>query len=327
MKKYTTSLLGVRLLAIAFLLFAIASPLRAADPVTFNIPTMLSGETAMGQALKHWAAGVNSKTDGRVVLRIITDGTGGDEQDILAALDAGKMEGAILSAWALADMEQDIVAACLPYTFEGPANYMMFLQFFQDQLQERFAAKGYLLADLALGGEEYLLSKEKINSPDALSKEKFAVANSAEATYWSHFGMKTTEIRPSGFTPGFQSGKFSAFSMSPLLIKRMGLGELPRSKQGFQLMPYGVLLRQSAWDKITPADRRIISQALESLMYGACQKGFAEKTQFQLPGYKSKGPVDIAKKEWQDFFEAGKQKVIAEMLSEDMRKKLLETGW
>lgn len=301
--------------------------LKAAETVTLNIATLASGESSMVTTLNHWAAQMQSRTNGRVVIRILSDGVVGDESATLEALNGEKMDGAVLSAWSLATYNKDVLAACLPSNFETTANYFMYLQFFQDQLQESFSGKGLFLADLTLGTDSYLLSQKKLNNPEALKKEKFAVQNSLEAEYWGHFGMKTALSKPATFSADFQAGKFSACSMGPLLVKQLNMGDLPRSKQSFALIPWGVVIKSSAWEKISVADQRTLITGLESLLYGSTQKALEEHNQFLLPGFKSTSPIDLVGNDWKQFFDAGKAEVMEKMISEALRQRLAEMTW
>jgi len=87
--------------------------------LTVKIATMAPEGTTWGDSLRGFAKDVKKKTNGKVRFKIYYGGVAGDEPDVLRKIRIGQMHGGVFTGRALGDINGDVRAIELPFTFHA----------------------------------------------------------------------------------------------------------------------------------------------------------------------------------------------------------------
>lgn len=95
--------------------FFISTHLQAAQQV--KLAVLVPEGTTWGNSLKKFAKEVDAVTGGEVNLKVYYGGVSGDEPDVLRKVRIGQLHGGIFTGKTLGDINGDVRAMEIPFTF------------------------------------------------------------------------------------------------------------------------------------------------------------------------------------------------------------------
>jgi TRAP-type C4-dicarboxylate transport system substrate-binding protein len=155
------------------ILFALlVAPTGGAQGVSLKIATMAPDGTIWMKGLQKAADEVSERTEGRVSFRFYPGGTMGDDSAVLRKIRIGQLQGGVVLAGSLADIDPDLEIYSLPLLFRsnGEVDYVRerMDQILIDGLEE----KGFVAFGFTETGFTYLMSAKPTRTFDDLKGRK-----------------------------------------------------------------------------------------------------------------------------------------------------------
>lgn len=131
----------------------------AAEPVTLKLGSLAPRESPWGQVLRTWTKAVKEKTKGEVVIEIYWNATQGDEAAQVSKLKTGQLDGAVVSALGLAVIDPEVNVLQVPGLYADWKQLDLVRDALKPRFDERFKAKGFVLAGWGDIGLDRWMSK------------------------------------------------------------------------------------------------------------------------------------------------------------------------
>jgi len=244
-----------RSLALAALLLA---PAAFAQKVTIKLGTLAPQGSTWHQLLKEMAEKWSEASGGKVKLKVYAGGTQGSEGDMLRKMGVGQLQAASITNVGM----HDIVAEPMVFSTPGMVDEKDFNAIFprvEQQLDQRFEEKGYVVLHWAQVGTIYLFCSRGYATPEAASDAKFFAwdgdPGSIEA--FKLVGFRPVVLASTDIVPSLQTGMINCVSQAPAYVLTARLFEKANHMIDY---PWAYLIgatvvKKDAWDKV-PADLR-----------------------------------------------------------------------
>lgn len=149
----------------SLLLFASLIPAVALSATQIKFGVLVPEGTNWGSTLKKMAAEVGTATGGEVNMKFYFGGVSGDEIDVIRKMRVGQLHGGIFTGKALGDINGDVRALEIPFTFyDKQEKATQALTKITPQLNKILADKGYLNLGFYDMGKVYVVTTKKVSS-------------------------------------------------------------------------------------------------------------------------------------------------------------------
>lgn len=157
------------------LFFALCSlfALSALSAEQVKIGALVPAGTNWGNSLKKLSKEVETATNGEVSFKVYYGGVSGDEPDVLRKIRVGQLHGGIFTGKVLGDINGDLRAMEIPFTFYNDQKKAssVFKKLTQD-FNQGLKSKGFVNLGFYELGHVYVVSTKKISSLDELKGVK-----------------------------------------------------------------------------------------------------------------------------------------------------------
>ncbi len=259
---------------------------RGARSILVSALGVLAGTTAFAQTLKLatlapqgsvWDAAMRSmgdrwakETGGRVQLRVYAGGVAGDESDVLRKTRVGQFQGAAITVAGLAAIDPAFNVFQIPMLFASFDELHFVLAKMRPALEQRLAAKGFVLLHWGHGGWIHLFSRAPIRTLEDLKRQKLFVwaGDDAIVQQWRRGGYDPVPLAATDVLLGLQTKMIDVVPTTPIAALSLQWYRQAPNMLGLGLAPLtgGVILTASSWEKIAEADRvklRAVAAAVE----------------------------------------------------------------
>lgn len=218
---------------------------------------------------KEFAKIVNEKTNGRIKIDVYAGGQLGDEKSVIEAIQMGGIDLARVNAQPLSDFAKPLRVLSLPYLFRDEAQLWKVLDgtIGEELLSSLKESKMVGLAYYDSGARHFYNSKREVKLPADMQGLKIRVQQSAiMMDLVKSMGASPTPMAYGEVYSGLQSGVIdgaennwpSYYSTSHYEVaKFMTLDYHTRT-------PEVIVMSKAIWDKLTPADQKIIKDAAKA---------------------------------------------------------------
>ncbi|MFP5385258.1 MAG: TRAP transporter substrate-binding protein DctP [Bacteriovoracia bacterium] len=125
--------------------------------------------TTWGKSLKNFAREVQKETEGEVKVKVYYGGVSGDEPDVLRKVRIGQLQGGIFTGKTLGDINGDVRAMEIPFTFYGDQKKASkTLTELTPEFNRGLKAKGFVNLGFYEIGNVYVVSTKKISNLNEL---------------------------------------------------------------------------------------------------------------------------------------------------------------
>jgi TRAP-type C4-dicarboxylate transport system substrate-binding protein len=248
-----------RALVLACIL-ALAAPAAAAQ--TLKMATLVPEGSIWDKSERDLSAAIQTATTGKVKFQIYPGGVAGDEPDFVRKMRIGQLQGALLSAPGLGDIDPAFFIFHVPLLFENDAEVMHVLDGMRSELGQRLEAKGFVLLHWTnVGWLRFFASKTVANFDDFKKRKQFVWGTDGRLQKWyQELGLTPVSMSGADVLTGLQTGLIEALPATPLAAL---------SLQWFRPAPYmldhrfapllgALVVSKSTWDKVAAADRETI---------------------------------------------------------------------
>jgi tripartite ATP-independent transporter DctP family solute receptor len=162
---------------------------------------------------------IESESSGQIKIKVYPGGQMGGENEILQQVIRGKLQGAGLTAGALANTIKEINVLEIPYLFKNldQADCILDKHVLEDY-RALFDAKGLVFVTWAENGFRSIGTKSKlVKTPDDMKGIKIRIQESpVHIAYWKQMGVSGIPIAIPEVLPSLQTGVVDGFDNTPL---------------------------------------------------------------------------------------------------------------
>ena len=252
------------LLALALVSLAMPAP-APAEPVVVKLATLVPEGTIWHQMYKEMEADWSSATQGRVTMRLYAGGVAGDDPDMVRKMRIGQLQGAMLTAVGLSEIDPSFKALRLPMFFSSYEELRGVLAALKPELAKRLEAKGFVLLDWTEAGWVNLFSRKPIVTiADLKAAKLFSWAGDEQMTsWWKEQGFEPVSIATTDVPTALQTGMIEAIPTTPLAaLTLQWYRQVPNMLQlGFGPLVGATVMTKKTWDQISPEDRAKVLDA------------------------------------------------------------------
>ena len=248
-------------------LFAIGTALVVTGPVSAETIVKLATVAPEGSPwtneLSKLKKRIESGSGGQIKIKVYPGGQMGGENEILQQVIRGKLQGAGLTAGALANTIKEINVLEIPYLFSGfqQADCVLDKHVLEDY-RALFEAKGLIFVTWAENGYRSIGTKSKlIKTPDDMKGIKIRIQESpVHIAYWKQMGVSGIPIAIPEVLPSLQTGVVDGFDNTPLFTLA---AEWQTAIKHFSLtrhiyQPAAIVYSKKFWDELSEDQRKIL---------------------------------------------------------------------
>lgn len=217
---------------------------------------------------------IETESSGQIKIRLYPGGQMGGENEILQQVIRGKLQGAGLTAGALANTIKELNVLEIPYLFNSykQADCVLDEHVIEDY-RKLFEAKGLIFVTWAENGYRSIGTKSKaIKTPADLKGIKIRIQESpVHIAYWKQMGVSGIPIAIPEVLPSLQTGVVEGFDNTPLFTLA---AEWQTAIKYFTLtrhiyQPAAIVYSKKYWDTLNDEQKKILMGEGNNLAPGA----------------------------------------------------------
>ncbi len=217
---------------------------------------------------------IEKDSEGQIKMKLYPGGQMGGENEILQQVIRGKLQGAGLTAGALANTVKELNVLEMPYLFNSFAQADCVLDnHLLDDFKRLFEAKGLIFVTWAENGYRSIGTKTNpVKSPADLKGIKIRIQESpVHIAYWKALGVSGIPIAIPEVLPSLQTGVVEGFDNTPLFTLA---AEWQTAIKHFSLtrhiyQPAAIVYSKKFWDTLTDDQKKILMGDGNNLAPGA----------------------------------------------------------
>lgn len=206
---------------------------------------------------------IETESNGQIKIKVYPGGQMGGENEILQQVIRGKLQGAGLTAGALANTIKELNVLEIPYLFSGFEQADCVLdKHVLDDYKALFEAKGLIFVTWAENGYRSIGTKSKlIKTPDDMKGIKIRIQESpVHIAYWKQLGVSGIPIAIPEVLPSLQTGVVEGFDNTPLFTLA---AEWQTAIKYFSLtrhiyQPAAIVYSKKFWDTLNDDQKKIL---------------------------------------------------------------------
>ena len=256
--------LGVVLWIAGFLL---PCPLHAAPKTVLKIATLSPDGTSLMTALRDAGRDIESKTGGRITLKIYPGGVMGNDNVVLKKIRSRQLDGGTFTAGGIADEYPDYQILSLPMLFQNYQEVDAVRAVLEPNLIRGLEQKGYISMGIIEAGFVYMMSNTPIDSLEKLRGRKVWIPEGdlISARAFKKMGVPPVPLSLPDVLTSLQTGMLDTVSNSPVAtVVLQWFTRLSYLTETPLLYAYGTLaFSRQAWNRVPMQDQPVVRDILE----------------------------------------------------------------
>jgi TRAP-type transport system periplasmic protein len=321
-RRFVGALLVAAMLAAPFV---ISTTVSAQQPVTIKMATLVPTNSSWFLVLKEVADRWNKISNGRVKVILYGGGTKGDDPEVVQAMRLGELQGAVLAAVGVAEIEKSVYAISIPMAYDSYEEVYAVLEKMRPRLESAMEAKGFVVLNWADAGWIQFFTTKPVATPDdlkALTLFQWA-GDPKSLEIWKTAGFK---VRPAAVTDlpmGLSTGLFQACTLSPQVAQLGRYYERAKYMTDLRwaLLLGATVIKKDTWAQvpadIRPALLKAMQEAGAKLQMDIRQSGERDIVEMKKAGL-TVVPVDAKTKElWRKAAEGTYSRIRGDFVPAD----------
>ena len=300
-------------LVTAALAFLCVGPVPASGqnrPIVIKMASLAPASSQWHDALMEMREQWLEVSDGKVDLRIISGGQGGEEEDVLRKMRIGQFQAGGFTIAGLQSLSTAVAALAIPLLMETQDDLHRVRAAVGPDLEEIFLEQGYVLLHWVDMGWMQFFTPEPDASPDAIRSYTYMEwGENAMTSVWRDAGFSPgARLNIADVTLGLQTGLVEAINTAPLVVF---------GYQWFTQLPYmidvhwaplsgAVLVDRRTWEKIPenlrPELKRIALETGERIQISLLQWEAEAIEAMESHGLQVIHPSPEVMNEWRRLF-------------------------
>lgn len=262
------------LLAAGILSLGLAPPVMAQE---LKLATIAPEGSAWMKAMREGAREISERTSGRVTVKFYGGGVQGNARQVQRKMRTGQLHGGVFTASEIGPLQKDAALYSLPLVFENIDEARFARTHFDEELQRRIEAAGYVTFGFAGGGFAYLMSSAPLSSLEDFSGQKLWTPEGDEISFAAlkSLGIAPVVMPTTDVLTGLQTDLLDSVAVPPVAAvvfqwhtRLKYILELPIA------YVYGALLiEQRAFNRISEPDRAVVREVFEAVYEGLDSQG------------------------------------------------------
>jgi len=243
---------------------ALGVGLSAAAPVPqrIKIGTIVPEGSIWDKAVRRMGAEWKSETDGRVSISVYPGGVAGDEPDLIRKMRIGQLQGAVLSASGLGDIEPAFRIFETPMFFRSDGEIRYIVEKMGPEFERRLGEQGYVLIHWGDAGWLRIFSTKPIDTYADFEKMKHFVWGSENrmGIWYQEKGLKPVPLAATDVLTGLQTGLIDALPATPLTALSLQWFRSAPNMFDHRFAPLmgATIVSKRGWKKVKEADRELL---------------------------------------------------------------------
>ncbi len=203
---------------IAIIFLSILSPVLTAQTFTLKYATLAPEGSTWGRYVRQMQKDMETKTQGRVKLRVFYGGVAGDEKTMMDKLKRSLIDMASFTGIELGATVPEVRLLELPFFFENHAQVDAVVAALYPDFEAKFKEKGLIVAGWGESGFVYLMSKKPIRSAADMQGVKIWAPKGDELvrTMLTEYGLVPVYLGFESVLPQLQTGGLDAVYAPPM---------------------------------------------------------------------------------------------------------------
>ncbi|MCZ8341950.1 MAG: TRAP transporter substrate-binding protein DctP [Leptospira sp.] len=217
---------------------------------------------------------IETESQGQIKIRLYPGGQMGGENEILQQVIRGKLQGAGLTAGALANTIKELNVLEIPYLFNSYAQADCVLdEHVIEDYRKLFESKGLIFVTWAENGYRSIGTKSNpIKTPADLKGIKIRIQESpVHIAYWKQLGVSGIPIAIPEVLPSLQTGVVEGFDNTPLFTLaaewQTAIKHFTLTRHIYQ--PAAIVYSKKFWDTLNEDQKKILMGEGNKLAPGA----------------------------------------------------------
>jgi TRAP-type transport system periplasmic protein len=160
----------LRLLLFCCLLFSLQSV--SAKTYTLKFATLMPTGTAWSKILDHWVNEVETRSQGRIKIRMYSGGVMGDEPDVIRKIRKNELQGGMFTGYGIGRIFSSARVLEIPFLFRNTDESDYVRDQLMPDIKRGFHDNGFELLGWPEVGFIHIFSKHKIQSIDDIRKSR-----------------------------------------------------------------------------------------------------------------------------------------------------------
>jgi TRAP-type C4-dicarboxylate transport system substrate-binding protein len=320
------------------ILFALLTVTTAgAQNVRLKIATMAPEGTLWMKGIREAADEVAERTDGRVSFRFYPGGTMGSDSAVLRKIRIGQLQGGVVLAGSLSDIDPDFEIYSLPLLFRSYGEVDFVRSRMDEILMKKLEAQGFIAFGFTETGFTYLLSAEPTRTFDDLKGRKTWMMQDdpVSRAIVEAAGLSPVPLPISDVLTGLQTGLIDTVAAPPVgaialqwFTKAKYLTDLP-----ITYVCGATVVSAEAFNRIEPDDqktvREVLGRKIRTLDETSRDDNQEARQALIEQGVVFVHPTDETRTKWEEIAASATERLVAEQGYDpaviDMIENLVDT--
>jgi TRAP-type transport system periplasmic protein len=244
------------------LMLLLAPAAVTAQPLEIKIATLAPEGSSWMKTFEAINAEVSKKTNAEVSFKFYPGGVLGDEKDMLRKMQIGQIQGAALTSAGLSAIFGEMDVFQIPFLFQSYNEVDFVIKEMNGFFREGFEKNGHVLLGWSEGGFVRLMSTKPIATLDDLKKVKVWTWADSPMTkaIFDEAGISAIPLSVPDVLVGLQTGLVDVVYAPP--TGAIALQWFTKTKYMTDVnliyLIGGVLINKKVFEKISPANRKIL---------------------------------------------------------------------
>lgn len=248
---------GVVAAALVLLVGGLFAAPAGAQTINVKMATLVPDGSSWHLILKETAAEWKKISNGRVNLVLFPGGVAGDDPDVVRKMKMGTMQGAVLTAVGVADIDKSVYALGVPMMYASYDEVYEVLGKIRPRLESAIAKKGFVVLNWADAGWLRFFTKAPVKTPDDLKKQKLFqwAGDNDSLEIMKGAGFNVVPLPSTELATALQTGLVSAVTTTPQVAVLTQYYNYAKNMTDVQwgLLLGATVIKKDVWDRI-PAD-------------------------------------------------------------------------
>jgi TRAP-type C4-dicarboxylate transport system substrate-binding protein len=238
----------------------------SAQAAEFKIATLSPDGSGWMKEMRQAAKEIKTQTDGRVKFKFYPGGVMGSDEAVMRKIRIGQLQGGAMTGGSFAAVAPDSQAYNLPLKFRSFDEVDYVRAQMDDKVAADIKAGGFTTFGLAEGGLAYTMSKQTIDSVEALRAGKVWIPNDDKGAQRATdaFGVSPIPLQLADVLAGLQTGLVDTVATSPIgAIALQWHTQVKTMTDVPMLYFYAVMaIENRSFNRLNAADQAIVTEVM-----------------------------------------------------------------
>jgi TRAP-type C4-dicarboxylate transport system substrate-binding protein len=315
------------LVAVLFVWTLLPQPAAAQEPVKIRLGTLAPKGSSYHRALQEMAEKWRAASGAGSSFLIYTDGTQGGEADMVRRMRVGQLNGALLSAIGMAEIDNGVGAIqFIPMLFRDWAEVDFARERVRATLEKRMLERGFVVLFWGDAGWVRYFAKEPSVRPEDFKRAKMWVnaSDTKQSDLMKSLGYQPVPLEVADILPGLQTGLITALPMGTFFALAGQFDTVAKHMLDLRWAPLlgGAVMTKKAWDAMTPVARDALKAAAEHAGVKIRERG-RQEDQEAIEAMKKRGLIVHAvnaeiEAEWRKLAEGAYPRIRSEWVPPEL---------